>query len=346
MSGTGIEELTLDRDSSAAQWVIAPLVRASARRPCPSGSPCHGVFTWALIAFGVGALLLLACVELLLRLRRGPRAPSPAERIAAYVPGDVRRGATAAKGKHQAQRTALAVVLVLSLAGCDYEDLLPAKQPVGRAGDDEGRTDPGRAARAPRVVRRPAAHRHRGGATSALPHRQVAPRRSRAGPGERSLRHPRRQADQARSPLGADARRRRGLLRSLRLLPDVVARRLDGGPRDPRRPVHQGLGAGALAATGRQHDSRATCPSPADPAACPHATRRRRRPPRGATTSGRASRDDRLTLDPASKAWRDNIADLGSRAMFRGYTVAVEAGERSRGSSRSTTERSRSWRCG
>ena len=127
MSGTGVEELTLDRGSSADQWVIAPLSGVGPTT-VSFGITVHRIFTWALVAFGVGALVLLA-------LRRGaaPVAPAGAERARRGAPRALRprpraRSRHRKPGKHRAQRTALAVTLVLSLAGCTYEDLLPTQR--------------------------------------------------------------------------------------------------------------------------------------------------------------------------------------------------------------------------
>ncbi len=327
MSGTGIEELTLNRDSSAAQWVIAPLSGVGPTT-VSFGITVHGVFTWALIAAGVGALVLVACVELMLRLRRGPRAPSPAERISAYVPATVVE-APPAQGKHRARRTALAVVLVLSLAGCTYEDLLPAKR---QSADVVTTKVALTRAELPTLFESYDA-RLRAAIEAARPPRYRTDKWRLADRG------PALESDLFGTRVGKLTKLGR------RSVPkhdgvEVFSPRFDSYPmwslvaskvaRETR--VDLFTKASVMAPWLRQAGTTLSrsLPTPGRPALPPQADEAAT-----ATAAWRdylqsGSKDDRLTLDPTSKDWRDNIADLGSRAMFRGYTVKVEAGGLSR----------------
>lgn len=329
MSGTGVEELTLDRGSSAAQWVIAPLTGVGPTT-VSFGITVHGIFTWALVAFGVGALMLLACVEVLLRSRRGPGSPketptpTPADRIAAYAPPS----AVAPPGKHRARRTALAGMLVLSLAGCTYEDLLPTQRQ-----------------------------------SAELATTKVALTRAELPALLESYDARLRTAVEAARPPRYRTDKWRLADRGPALESDVFGTRVGRLTRLGRRPVPTHVGVevfsgrfdsypmwSLVASTvGREtrvdlftrssvqapwlRQAGATLsrdlPDPGRPARLPSGDEAA-----AATAAWRdylqsGARDERLQLDPDSKAWRDNVADLGSRAMFRGYTVSVEAAGRS-----------------
>jgi hypothetical protein len=334
MSGTGVKELTLDRGSAAAQWVIAPLSGAGPTT-VSFGITVHGIFTWALVAFGVGALVLLACVEVLLRSRRGPGAPTqtptqtptetptPADRVAAYAPPST-VSPPASPGKHRARRTALAVTLVLSLAGCTYKDLLPTRRqsadlattkvaltraelPALLESYDARLRTAVEAARPPRyrtdkwrlADRGPALESDlfgtRVGKLTRLGRRSVPTHVGVEVFSGRFDSYP--MWSVAASMVGRETRVDLFTKASvqapwLRQAGATLSRNLP----DPGRPARLPSGDAAAAATAAWRDY---------------------------LQSG--ARDDRLTLDQDSKAWRANIADLGSRAMFRGYTVSVEA---------------------
>ena len=121
MTGQGVEELTLEGDAEAAQWVIAP-ISGQGPTTVSFGVTVPGLFRQALIAFGLGALLLVVSVELLIRTRR--RGPP----VSAASP-------TSHRGRRKAPRTRrrrsvslmLALSLPLSLTGCRWDDLLPAQ---------------------------------------------------------------------------------------------------------------------------------------------------------------------------------------------------------------------------
>ena len=75
MTGTGPQELALDRSTSAAQWVIAPL-GGTGPTTVSFGVTVEGAYLAALGVAGAGLLLLVLAVELL--RPRGPRRPRPA----------------------------------------------------------------------------------------------------------------------------------------------------------------------------------------------------------------------------------------------------------------------------
>lgn len=329
MSGTGVEELTLNRGTSAAQWVIAPMSGVGPTT-VSFGITVDGIFTWALIAFGLGALVLLACVELLLRWRRRRRALSPAERIAAYVPSDtVPTPAPVSDGKHRAKRSALAVVLVMSLAGCTYEDLLPTKRQ-----------------------------------SAELATTKVALTRDELPALFESYDARLRTAIEAARPPRYRSDKWRLADRGPALESDLFGTRVGELTQLGRRsvPKHEGVEVfsgrfgsypmWALAVSKVARETRVdvftkpsvqapwlrqagttlsdSLPAPGRPSRLPHADQAA-----AATAAWRdylqsGSKDARLTLDPSSKEWRDNIADLGSRAMFRGYTVSVQPDDLSR----------------
>lgn len=326
MSGPGVEELTLNRDSSAAQWVIAPLSGAGPTT-VSFGITVPGLFRGALIAFGVGALVLLACVELLLRSRRGPglpestAQPSAAELIAGFVPEPEVRS-PAKEGKHRARRVVLAFVLTLSLTGCTYEDLLPAKrQPSELATTKVALTR----AELPALFES-YGERLRTAIEAARPprYRTDAWRLADSGPALES--------DLFATLVGKRTSLGRRSVPTYKGI-EAFSGRFDSYPmwslvaskegRSTRVDLfaRDGVSAPWLREAGSILSR--DLPDPGRPGRLPDADEAA-----AATAAWRdylrsGDRDDRLTIDQDSKAWRENIADLGGRAMFSGYTVSV-----------------------
>ena len=321
MSGTGSEELTLDRGSSAAQWVIAPLTGVGPTT-VSFGITVHGLFAWALIAFGAGALVLLACVELLLRLRRPPRSPSTAQRIAGHVPAD-EPPAPAPTGRHRSQRTVLAVALAVSLTGCTNESLLPTKQQSPDLATTKVALT---GAELPTLFRSYDA-RLRTAITAARPphYRSESWRLADRGPALES--------DLFGTRVGRLTRLGRRTVPTHQGV-EVFSGRFDSYPMwslvastvDRETRVDLFTKASVLAPWLRQAGTALSrdLPDPGRPRLLPSGDEAA-----AATAAWRdylesGTRDDRLALDPESRTWRDNVADLGSRAMFRGYRVSVE----------------------
>lgn len=127
-SGTGVQELALDRDASAAQWVLAP-VRGRGPTTVSFGITFDGLYRAALVTAGVGLLLLVVGVELLLRAGRrrrdggaAPGAPTGPARDARASGGARRaqrpaRGAGRGAGRGAALAAGLALSAVLA-TGC------------------------------------------------------------------------------------------------------------------------------------------------------------------------------------------------------------------------------------
>jgi len=319
MSGTGIEELTIDRGSSAAQWVIAPL-SAVGPTTVSFGITVHGLFTWALIAFAVGTLVLLACVELLFRSRRSRRGPAKAPARDVSPPP--------AAGKHRAQRTALAVTLVVSLAGCTIDDLLPTQ----RQSADLATTKVALSRAELSALLESYDARLRTAIEAARPPRYRPDKWRLADRG------PALETDLFATRVGKLTRLGRRSVPTHRGV-EVFSGRFDSYPmwtlvasrveRETR--VDLFTKASVQAPWLRQAGATVSrdLPDPGRPARLPSGDEAA-----AATAAWRdylrsGARDDRLTLDQDSRAWRDNIADLGSRAMFRGYTVSVEPAGRS-----------------
>lgn len=322
MRGAGVEELTLDRDSAAAQWVIAPL---GGRGPTTVsfGVTVAGVFRGALVVFAVGALVLLVTVELLLRLRRrrhrrqrqtGPSILSPSPKPVLAAPG----------GKHRAQRTALAAVLVVSLAGCTWEDVVPAKRqsaelartkvalttaelPALLKSYDARLGSAVRAARPPGYATKRWRLADRGLALESDLFATRVARLTRLG--SRSVpTHepaavfaPRFGAYPMWSLVGSKVGREtrvdlftKASVQSVWLRQAGTA--LSSSLPEPGRPAAAASGDAVAAATAAWRDYLRT-----------------------------GVLDDRLGLDPDSRSWRANVADLGSRAMFDGYDISVDA---------------------
>lgn len=312
MSGSGVEELALTRDVSASQWVIAPLAGVGPTT-VSFGVTVPGVYQGALISFGVGALLLLICVELLLRTRRRPRSPT--------------RQARAKGGKRRAQRTrlpaTLAMTVVLSLAGCEVEGLLPAE----RASAELATTKVALTrAELPALLESYDA-RLRTAIEAARPPRYRTDRWRLADRG------PALESDLFGTHVGRLTRLGR------RSVPthdgiEVFSGRFDSYPMwslvasttGPDTRLDLFTKSSVQAPWLRQAGTTLTgdLPAPGRPVRLPGGG-----DAAAATAAWRdylqsGARDDRLMLDRASTAWRANIADLGGRAMFRGYTVSVE----------------------
>ncbi|UUZ60749.1 hypothetical protein [Nocardioides sp. B-3] len=299
------------------------LVRHHRARPVPGGRWSHS---------GVGSLVLLACVELLLRSRRRPplpQGPSAAERIAAYVPADIVAPTPSRGGKRRARRTALAVVLTLSPAGCTYEDLLPAK----RQSSELATTKVALTRAELPALFESYGERLRTAIEAARPprYRTDAWRRADTGPALES--------DLFATPVGKQTKLGR---RSVPAYVGIEAfsGRFDSYPmwslvaskegRSTRVDLFakEGVSAPRLREAGSIVSR--DLPDAGRPGLLPDADRAA-----AATAAWRdylrtGDRDDRLAIDRDSKAWRENIADLGGRAMFSGYTVSVEPGGVSR----------------
>lgn len=325
MRGKGLEELTLTRDASAAQWVIAPLSGVGPTT-VSFGVTVPGLFRGALIAFGVGALLLLACVELLLRSRPRPRlppGPSAAERIAVHVPA---KGAVAPPahrgGKRRARRTALAMVLTVSLAGCTAEDLLPAKRQSSELATTKVALT---RAELPALLESYGA-RLRTAIEAARPprYRTDTWRLADSGPALES--------DLFGTRVGRLTRLGRRSVPTYEPL-EAYSGRFGSYPMWTLAASKQGRSTridlftkdSVSAPWLREAGSTVSrdLPDPGRPGRLPDADRAA-----AATAAWRdylrtGDRDHRLNIDEPSKAWRENIADLGDRAMFSGYTVEV-----------------------
>lgn len=321
LSGTGVEELTLDRGSSAAQWVIAPLSGVGPTT-VSFGVTVHGIFTWALVAFGVGALVLLVCVEVLLRSRRRRRRPAaaPARPVPVSPP--------AQPGKHRAQRTAVAVTLVLSLAGCTFEDLVPTQRQSAELATTKVALS---RAELPALLESYDARLR-----TAI--QAARPPRYRADKWRLADRGPALESDLFGTRVGRLTRLgRRSVPTHVGV--EVFSGRFESYPmwslvaskvgRETR--VDLFTRASVQAPWLRQAGSTLSrdLPDPGRPARLPGSDEAA-----AATAAWRdylqsGAPDERLTVDQDSRAWRDNIADLGSRAMFRGYTVSVEPAGRS-----------------
>lgn len=321
MTGSSTEELTLDRGASAAQWVIAPLTGAGPTT-VSFGVTVPGLYAAALVVFGVGTVLLLAGVELLLRRRRrGPGPPTAADRIAAYVPPSTPTPGPS-RGRHAALSVVLTLSLAVSLAGCAPDDLLPTRRQ-----------------------------------SSELATTKVALTRADLPALLESYDARLRAAIKAaRPPRYATTKWRladRGPALESDLFGTRVGRLTKLGRRTP--PTHDGVEAfsarfdsypmWSLAASRVGRDTRVDLftkaaveapwlrqggsvvsrdlPRPGTPRSLPDDE-----DAAAATAAWRdflrtGEEDDRLEVDRDSRAWRDNVADLGSRAMFRGYDVTV-----------------------
>ena len=115
MSGPGVEELTLDRDASAAQWVIAPMSGVGPTT-VSFGVTVDGLYRVALIVVRSGrarAAGLRRAAAATAQAPQAPQAPRPrtpleptgvsaADRIAAFIP-DAPPPSTGSAGKRRAR---------------------------------------------------------------------------------------------------------------------------------------------------------------------------------------------------------------------------------------------------
>jgi hypothetical protein len=323
MTGDGVEELTLDRDSAATQWMIAP-VTGQGPTTVSFGVTVPGLFRAALVAFGLGALVLLACVEVLLRWRRTPPSPPhPILETFAVIDRPAGNPAGRPAGRHRAQRTALAMAVVLSATGCTWEDLVPAKRqseelaatkvaltraelPALLASYDSRARKATEAAQPPRYTAELWRLADRGPALeSDLFGTHVARLTGVGGPSP--ITH---------APVGVYAPR----FTSYPMWSLVASATGDDKGIDlfTKASVQAPWlrQAGTTLSRGLPEAGRAARPASSGQAGA--ATAIWRTYLRSGTT------DDALVLDPDSQEWRDTVADLGSRAMFRGYTVSAE----------------------
>lgn len=343
MSGPGAEELTLDRDASAAQWVIAPMSGVGPTT-VSFGVTVDGLFTKALIAAGAGALVLVVCVELLLLLRRRrrrrhqprkPRMPlqptgvSAADRIAAFIPDAPPPGSNRSAGKRRAFRVALALVLSVSLAGCTLEDLLPAKrQSADLATTKVALTKD----ELPALL-------ESYGDRLATAIKAARPPRYRSGKWRLADRGPALESELFGTRVGQLTKLGRRSVPTFTGV-EVFSGRFDAYPmwslvrsrvaKDTRLDLFTKASVQAPWLREAGSTVAGDLPSPGRPTRLPSG-----KEAAAATAAWRdylrsGQRDDRLGLDAGSRAWRDNIADLGDRAMFRGYTVSVESADLSR----------------
>lgn len=337
LSGPETAELTLVRDSAAAQWVIAPLagegpttITFAVTRP--------GLFRTALGCLAAGVLLLLVAVEVLLRSRptrrrrrRGSHTgshtsgpPSAAERIAAFVPNHQRP----VGGSRKLTRSGVVVtVLALALSGCTPADLLPAQRAAGALATSKvalAHTEvpelfASYRARLARAVKAASPPHYREGRWRladqgpALASDRFGTRVARlTGLGRQSVPNhrgltaysPRFEAypmwslvaSKASGQTRIDLFTRESVMSPwLRAGGSALTELPDGVLPDAGRPRQAADSDAAAAATVAWRDY---------------------------LTSG--ERDDRLGLDSGSRTWRENIADLGARAMFRSASVTVE----------------------
>lgn len=333
MSGPGVEELALTRDSSAAQWVIAP-VGGRGPTTVSFGVTVPGIFRDALVAFGIGAVLLLVCVELLFRSRRRRRRVRPADRRRRRRQrAGQRAGHTAALTT--ALTTMLTTVVVLSMAGCRAEDLVPTeRQPAELATTKIALTR----AELPALLASYDA-RLRAAIEAARPPRYRTDKWRLADRG------PALESDL----FGTRVSRLTSLGRQVAPTHEgveVFSARFESYPmwslvastvsRAPRLDLF--TRASVQAPWLRQGGTTLTgdLPAPGRPSRVPDGSDGDGDRLEAATAAWRdflrtGDRDDRLTLDPASQRWRDDIADLGDRAMFTGYTVTVEPVRRNGG---------------
>jgi hypothetical protein len=308
MRGRGVEELTLDRDSAAAQWMIAPL---AGRGPTTVsfGVTVPGLFRGALITFGLGALVLLVCVEMLLRWRRRPQSARP---------GPARRG------EREAARGVLLVAVALSLTGCTWEELVPAKRQT-----DELAATKVALTRAdlPGLLQSYDARLRRAVEAAQPPrYRTDKWRLADRGPALESDLFGTRVARLTQLGVRSPVRHAPVEVYSPRFASypmwSLVASRTGRGDRHVDLFTKASVRAPWLRQAGTELSGH--LPAPGRPGRAPSsreaadATAVWREYLRSGTT------DPRLTLDPGSRAWRVNVADLGSRAMFRGYTISVE----------------------
>ncbi len=335
MRGPGPQELTLDRSTSAVQWVIAPLGGVGPTT-VSFGVTLDGVYVAALAVAGAGLLLLVLAVELL-RPRRSRRsrplddgpgpAPTPTRAGGARRAERPGRRGRPTRAARATRATALSVVAVLLAGGCQLPrestaqvrtlartkvSLTVAELPDLYASYDRRR---GRAV----AAAGPPAYRDdrwrsvdRGLALAVDRHETAARRVLRLGPGSapdhtglrvyaaRFDAYPMWAMVAARTP-GADPEVH-VLVRDAVTSPWLLEARADV--------------TGQLPAAGR--------PTTLPPGRVRAAATRARDAWRGYLTDGS---EDGLEVDAASRAWRSAMSDLGSRAIFGGWEVRASAAD-------------------
>ncbi len=132
MSGPGSQELALDRSTSAAQWVIAPL-GGTGPTTVSFGLTIDGIYRAALIVTGIGLLLLVLSVEALRRPQRRPRPRSSSAARHPYLDQHLGTAERPKAGTRKATRGSVPrigaiLVVALTLSACTFEDLLPDQQ--------------------------------------------------------------------------------------------------------------------------------------------------------------------------------------------------------------------------
>lgn len=326
MSGTGPQELALDRSTSAAQWVIAPREGTGPTR-VSFGVTVEGAYVAALGVAGAGLLLLVLAVELL-RPRRRPAPPGNAGHPPADPP-PARRGGARRAGRRdrrglRTRTTAVSVAAALVASGCQLPEpsaaetarlartkvsLTAADLPDLYASYDERRARAARRAGPPAYRTGPWRAADRGLAL-AVDRYETAARRTMGLGAARTAPHTGLRVYAARFdayPMWAlAAARPRGgdpqvhvVVRDSVTSPWVVEARTDV--------------SGELPEAGR--------PAPLPPARVRGAVAGARDAWRAFLTGGAAAG---VRVDERSRAWRRAMSDLGSRAIFRSWDV--EAG--------------------
>ncbi len=128
MTGSGVQELTLDRSTSAAQWVIAP-VDGAGPTTVSFGLTVNGSYRVALIVTGLGLLLLVVSVEIWRRPRRPRRTPATARQPYLDQHLDVAdrpQGRTSLAPRRRGRHLlGASLALALTVSGCAFDDLVP-----------------------------------------------------------------------------------------------------------------------------------------------------------------------------------------------------------------------------
>ncbi len=333
MTGTGPQELALDRSTSAAQWVIAPL-GGTGPTTVSFGVTVEGAYLAALGVAGAGLLLLVLAVELLRPRRpRRPRpsrgqAPDPADPV---EPAPVRRpGARkAARPGRRAPTSAAALAatlaVVLLASGCrlpepsTQEAATLARTKVSLTEDDLPALYASYDERRARAVRRagPPAYREspwraadRGLALAVDRYETAARRTLGLGHGQATA-HTGLRVYAARFdayPMWA-----------------LVAARARGADPEVHVMVRDSVTSPWLMEA--RTEVTGDLPRSGRPTTLPG------RGVREAATGARGAwaafleggTEDGLRVDEASRAWRRAMADLGSRAIFRGWEVGTRA---------------------
>lgn len=332
MSGAGPQELGLDRSTSAAQWVIAPL-GGTGPTTVSFGVTVEGTYAAALAVAGVGLLLLVLAVELLRpRRSRRPRGSRGSRGSRREVPA--RRGGArrAERPGRRSRATAASLAAVLLATGCTVPELprpsaketaTLARTKVALTEDDLPQLYASYDRRRARAVRAagPPAWRDgpwraadRGLALTVDRWETAARRTMRLGPGP-AVRHTGLRVFAARFdsyPMWA-----------------LVAARPRGGDPEVHVVVRDSVTAPWLVEA--RTDLTGDLPEAARPGPLPggrvlDAAVAAREAWGGFLTSGTvADTQDGVRVDEATREWRRAMADLGARAIFRGWEVEARA---------------------